>query len=132
MIDFIILDMEEDRDIPIILRQPFLVAARTLIDVQKGKLTLCVEEEDVTFDVFNWAALGPEDHFFQVTSLEGEVASCNGKWKGVREVMANPCEVSIVDSNTLELNISSRPKPSLEQPSKQELKPLTSCLSMLF
>ncbi|XP_022883488.1 uncharacterized protein LOC111400304 [Olea europaea var. sylvestris] len=34
--DFIILDMEEDHDIPIILGRPFLATGRALIDVQKG------------------------------------------------------------------------------------------------
>ncbi|XP_022899402.1 uncharacterized protein LOC111412711 [Olea europaea var. sylvestris] len=38
--DFLILDMEEDKDMPIILGQPFLVTARALIDVQQGQLTL--------------------------------------------------------------------------------------------
>ena len=33
--DFIMLDMEEDQEIPIILGRPFLVTGRTLIDVQK-------------------------------------------------------------------------------------------------
>jgi len=32
--DFIILDMEEDREVPIILRRPFLATGNTLIDVQ--------------------------------------------------------------------------------------------------
>ena len=38
--DFIILDMEENQEIPIILGKPFLATRRTQIDVQKGKLTL--------------------------------------------------------------------------------------------
>ena len=41
-IDFIILNMEEDQEIPIILGRPFLVIGRTLINVQKGKITLQV------------------------------------------------------------------------------------------
>lgn len=50
--DFIILDMEEDREIPIILGRPFLATSRTLIDVAKGKLTMRVHDQEVTFDVF--------------------------------------------------------------------------------
>ncbi|XP_022866955.1 uncharacterized protein LOC111386723 [Olea europaea var. sylvestris] len=34
--DFLILDMEEDKDVPIILGRPFLATARALIDVQQG------------------------------------------------------------------------------------------------
>ncbi|XP_062106195.1 uncharacterized protein LOC133817634 [Humulus lupulus] len=50
--DFIILDMEEDANIPIILGRPFLATGRALIDVQKGELKLRVQNEDVTFNVF--------------------------------------------------------------------------------
>ena len=35
---FIVLDVEEDKEIPIILCRPFLVAGRAMIDVQKGEL----------------------------------------------------------------------------------------------
>ncbi|XP_039142003.1 uncharacterized protein LOC120279202 [Dioscorea cayenensis subsp. rotundata] len=51
--DFIILDIEEDKDIPIILGRPFLATGRAIIDVQKGKLHLRVQEEEVTFNVFD-------------------------------------------------------------------------------
>ena len=40
--DFIILDMEEDKEIPIILGRQFLATGRALIDVQKGELRLRV------------------------------------------------------------------------------------------
>ncbi|XP_039143276.1 uncharacterized protein LOC120280481 [Dioscorea cayenensis subsp. rotundata] len=40
--DFIILDIEEDKDIPIILGRPFLATGRAIIDVQKGELRLRV------------------------------------------------------------------------------------------
>ncbi|KAL5578661.1 hypothetical protein UlMin_011103 [Ulmus minor] len=36
--DFIVLDMEEDREIPLILGRPFLATGRTLIDVLKVSL----------------------------------------------------------------------------------------------
>ena len=32
--DFIVLDMEKDKEVPIILRRPFLATSRTLINVQ--------------------------------------------------------------------------------------------------
>ena len=40
--NFIVLDMEEDNEIPIILGRPFLVTDRTMIDVQKKELKLRV------------------------------------------------------------------------------------------
>ncbi|KAJ8769816.1 hypothetical protein K2173_008222 [Erythroxylum novogranatense] len=39
-VDFLVLDMEEDIDIPIILGRPFMATTRTIIDVQRGKLIL--------------------------------------------------------------------------------------------
>ena len=51
--DFIVLDMEEDENMPIILGRPFLATGRALIDVQQGKLTLRLDDEEVVFKVFN-------------------------------------------------------------------------------
>ena len=50
--DFIVLDFEEDKNIPIILGRPFLATGRTLIDVQKGELTMRVQDQEVKFNVF--------------------------------------------------------------------------------
>ncbi|XP_028752727.1 uncharacterized protein LOC114712370 [Neltuma alba] len=38
--DFIVLDCEVDWNIPIILGRPFLATARTLIDIEKGEITM--------------------------------------------------------------------------------------------
>ncbi|KAL5545591.1 hypothetical protein UlMin_005278 [Ulmus minor] len=51
-VDFIVLDYEADLEVPIILGRPFLATGRTLIDVQKGELTMRVQDEHVTFNVF--------------------------------------------------------------------------------
>ncbi|XP_017973225.1 PREDICTED: uncharacterized protein LOC108661383 [Theobroma cacao] len=45
LVDFIILDMEKDREIPISLGRPILRTARALIDVEKVELTLKVEDQ---------------------------------------------------------------------------------------
>lgn len=50
--DFIILDYEEDKDVPIILGRPFLATGRAIIDVQQGELTMKVQDQEVTFNVF--------------------------------------------------------------------------------
>ena len=51
--DFIVLDMEEDKEIPIILSRPFLAIDRAMIDVQKAELKLRVQDDEVRFNVFN-------------------------------------------------------------------------------
>ncbi|XP_038899815.1 uncharacterized protein LOC120087043 [Benincasa hispida] len=51
--DFIILDYEADIEVPIILGRPFLVTGRALINVQKGELTIKVNDQQVKFNVLN-------------------------------------------------------------------------------
>lgn len=51
--DFIVLEMEEDIEVPIILGRPFLATARALIEVSKGTLVLRLGEEKVIFNVSN-------------------------------------------------------------------------------
>nr|ACY01934.1 hypothetical protein [Beta vulgaris] len=52
-VDFVVLDMEEDTQIPIILGRPFLHTAGAVIDVKNGKLTLTVGDDKVTFSLTN-------------------------------------------------------------------------------
>ncbi|XP_050884450.1 uncharacterized protein LOC127087584 [Lathyrus oleraceus] len=47
--DFIIMDIKEDSNIPIILGRPFLATVGAIIDVKRGKLTFEVGEEKVEF-----------------------------------------------------------------------------------
>ena len=49
--DFIILDMEEDSQVPLLLGRPFLAAGAALIDMNKGILTLRVGEETADFNL---------------------------------------------------------------------------------
>ncbi|QHO23780.1 Retrotransposon gag protein [Arachis hypogaea] len=49
--DFVILDMEEDPNTPIILGRPFLATGRALIDVKKGELLLRVHDEHLAFHI---------------------------------------------------------------------------------
>ena len=75
-VDFIILDMEEDKEVLIILGRPFLAMRRALIDVQKGELKLRVQEEEVAFNVFN-AKKHPHDNdsCFRVDVIEAIVSN---------------------------------------------------------
>ena len=49
--DFVIMKMEEDTQVPLLLRRPFLATGAALIDVQKGELTLRVGNEAVHFNL---------------------------------------------------------------------------------
>ncbi|XP_022891993.1 uncharacterized protein LOC111406859 [Olea europaea var. sylvestris] len=52
LVDFIVLDMEEDSNIHLILGRPFLAIGRALIDVYDGKMILRVDNEQVIFNIF--------------------------------------------------------------------------------
>ncbi|XP_047175340.1 uncharacterized protein LOC124842812 [Vigna umbellata] len=51
-VDFVIMEMEENGDVPLILGRPFMKTARVLIDVENGKLKVRLQDEEVSFDVF--------------------------------------------------------------------------------
>ncbi|XP_073153053.1 uncharacterized protein [Henckelia pumila] len=83
-VDFVVLDMEEDLDMPLILGRPFLATGKTLIDVQKGELmlrdtfqepledTLISEQVDVLSDGIEemTAYLNDNSHGEEVESLD--------------------------------------------------------------
>ncbi|CAL1353967.1 unnamed protein product [Linum trigynum] len=50
-VNFVILDINEDVDVPLILGRPFLATAKALIDVHSDKLTLRAGNEHATFSV---------------------------------------------------------------------------------
>ncbi|XP_020254122.1 uncharacterized protein LOC109831194 [Asparagus officinalis] len=52
-VDFVILEIKEDSQIPIILGRPFLATAGAIIDMKNGKLSLNIGDEQVNFDLFS-------------------------------------------------------------------------------
>ena len=50
-VDFVVIDIEEDKQVPLLLGRPFLATGVTLIDVKKKELTLRVRDEAVHFNL---------------------------------------------------------------------------------
>ncbi|GMI87116.1 hypothetical protein HRI_002380900 [Hibiscus trionum] len=50
-VDFLVLDCEVDENAPIILGRPFLATGRTMIDVEKGELTMRVNNQQIKLNV---------------------------------------------------------------------------------
>ena len=50
-VDFVVMKMEEDTQVPLFLGRPFLATGAALINVQKGELTLRVGNEAVYFNL---------------------------------------------------------------------------------
>ena len=47
--DFVVIDIEEENQVPLLLGRPFLATRAALICIKKGELTLKVEDEKVHF-----------------------------------------------------------------------------------
>ena len=95
--NFIVLDMEEDREIPIILGRPFLVIRRALIDVQKGELRLRVQDEEVRFSVFRTIRHLAESYFcYRIENIEAIVSN--------HDDTDDPLETSPLQDDSLELD----------------------------
>ena len=149
--DFIVLDMEEDKEIPIILGRPFLATGRAMIDVQRGELKLRVQEEEVKFNVFEAVRHPAEsDTCFMVDIVEAIVSS--------HRDLTDPLETSLVENESENLSEEAEeyvkwmdsfghnrrkyfeslgegvktPVPSIEQPPKLEQKPLPSHLKYAY
>ena len=149
--DFIVLDMEEDKEIPIILGRPFLATGRVMIDVQRGELKLRVQEDEVKFNVFEVGRHPAEsDTCFMAEIVEAIVSSQSG--------LTDPLEASLVQNDSKNMSEEAeeyvkwidsfepnRRKyfeslgesaktlvPSVEQPPKMEQKPLPSHLKYAY
>ena len=49
--DFVVMEMDEDKDVPVILGRPFLRTARTIFYTYEGTLTMRIGGEKVQFQV---------------------------------------------------------------------------------
>ena len=149
--DFIVLDMEEDKEIPIILGRPFLAIGRAMIDVQRGELKLRVQEDEVKFNVFEAVRHPAEnDTCFMTEIVEAIVSS--------QSDLTDPLETSLVQNDQENMSEEAEeyvkwmdsfepnkrkyfeslgegakmPVPSVEQPPKMEQKPLPSHLKYAY
>ncbi|KAK5839297.1 hypothetical protein PVK06_008073 [Gossypium arboreum] len=52
-VGFVVLDMDEDVEVPLILGRPFLATIRAVIDMGDGKLVLRVGDEKIIFKIYD-------------------------------------------------------------------------------
>ena len=73
--DFVIMDIEEDAEIPLILGCPFMLTAKCVVDMGNGNLEISVDDQKVTFNLFD-AIKHLSDHksYFKMEAVEQEVA----------------------------------------------------------
>ncbi|KAL2946037.1 hypothetical protein AAZX31_U010800 [Glycine max] len=51
--DFVVIDIEEDADIPLILGCPFMSTASCMVDMGKKMLQIGIEDQKINFDLFH-------------------------------------------------------------------------------
>ncbi|CAL1413408.1 unnamed protein product [Linum trigynum] len=144
-VDFVILDINEDVDVPLILGRPFLATAKALIDVNDGKLILRAGGEQITFSVsdnmkhpqlhddldYCDVVVDFADDFLERFLLLGEQASQDMQ---LEEQLAELDEAMIEGREIpfKPIHILPRIATSLEEPPELELKPLPSHLEYAF
>jgi len=108
-IDFVVMDIEEDLEAPLILGRSFMKTAKVTTDVDKGKLKVCLENEEVSFNVFK-AIKHPNDKkdCFRIDVIEEEcckVKRSMGSSDTLLHVITKPTEelVEMVDKDALAL-----------------------------
>ena len=90
--DFIVLDMEEDKEIPIILVRLFLSTDKAMIDAKKRELKLRVQDDEIRFSVFNVVRHpANSDACLMIEVVEAIVSSQSG--------LTNPLENSLVQND---------------------------------
>ena len=74
--DFVILDMAEDREVPLILGRPFLVTARAVIDVGNGNLILKFGEDQLTVKPLTSLkqSLDSDDSCFSINVIDESIS----------------------------------------------------------
>ncbi|KAL6553812.1 hypothetical protein OROMI_019485 [Orobanche minor] len=92
--DFIIIDMEEDQDIPIILGRPFLATGRAIINVEEGKLILRIQDEHVVFNILKTSKNSSTENY----SLKIDAIKAMGNEPSGNTPSEDPPEPGIVNS----------------------------------
>ncbi|KAJ9536230.1 hypothetical protein OSB04_un000596 [Centaurea solstitialis] len=136
--DFVILDYEADRETPIILGRPFLATGRTLIDVQKGELTMRVHDQEVTFNVFKSLKYVDTEHCMAVSLVNEDLSFDTVGWESdhcdsdLDETFEDECSEVMAAFEQLDFKGRDIQLPSIEHPPDLELKPLPSHLKYAY
>lgn len=92
LVDFVVVDMDEDRDVPLILGRPFMKTAQMMIDIDDGLMKVRVQDEEVTLNLFE-AMKHPNDKYdsFRIGATEEEIIEVANQVH-----LSNPLERSLI------------------------------------
>ena len=80
LVDFVVIDIKEDNQVPLLLRIPFLATRAALIDVKKRELTLRAGDEAVHFNL-NHSLKQPKLSDVACEIVEMKIPNCYEKMK---------------------------------------------------
>ncbi|CAM8962659.1 unnamed protein product [Rhodiola kirilowii] len=132
-VDFIVLEISEDIDIPIILGRPFLYTAKVVIDMDRGSIALRVGSERVVFYLPNMCktpSLLADCDILDSADIDDPITLTSVESYRVVQGCPIPMGICPIDTNdTAETERGTGPG---KEPCKVELKPLHASLRYEF
>nr|GEX45707.1 reverse transcriptase domain-containing protein [Tanacetum cinerariifolium] len=134
--DFVVVDYVVDPRVSLILERPFLRTTRALIDVYGEELTLCVDDEAITFKVGQTSKYSYNDvesiNRIDVIDVACEKYVEEGDIRLLEELLNNDPSSSPLSPKELNVEEIKNVKSSIDEPPKLELKELPSHLEYAF
>jgi len=80
LVDFVVMDICEDNDIPLILGRPFMLTTSCVVDMGRKKLEMGFEDQRIDFDLFVEDKPEPKQNVcLQIREVEQEVLKVRAK-----------------------------------------------------
>ena len=98
-VDFVILEMPEDEEIPLILGRPFLETGRCMIDIEEGTMTLKVYDKELKIDVRNTMQYKDDIGTSNTIEIIDQVIAQENDQHRPRSPLNRVLSLSIFDSN---------------------------------
>ncbi|XP_019435120.1 PREDICTED: uncharacterized protein LOC109341634 [Lupinus angustifolius] len=131
-VDFAVIDITEDTEIPLILGRPFMRTAKIGIDMENGKLLVQVANDEIEFDIFH-VMHHPKDkgQCLQLDIVE-EICVEHPQPDKSLEIEENKVEEEIIKHFSDELFLQQNPSGPAKKELELKLKELPSHLKYAF
>ncbi|KAG9449988.1 hypothetical protein H6P81_009953 [Aristolochia fimbriata] len=144
--DFVVLDMEVDKNLPIILGRPFLATTGAIIDCKQGNLTLKLNNDTISFNIkeaMKQPAIPHDDFCLSIDVIDSCIAEIEeearigeakegGLVNSKEKEDEDPIMTREVDELEAERKEEGRKEQGAQGASKPELKPFHNNLKYVF
>ncbi|XP_033513305.1 uncharacterized protein [Nicotiana tomentosiformis] len=101
LVDFIVVDMEENKEVPLILGRPFLCTGRAILDIYEGQLMLRVENKKIVFQMKRMMKY-PCDEAYAYACLKLDMVGELAEQHKLDKLVGDSLERCISQSSTIE------------------------------